>query len=99
MLLYVSEGFMPFLQIFYSKFYRKRDYDQIELEGNTTDLLYKAMLVSSPTHFVVDTFTIPFTYIAGLPLSSELPESVLLPGDSSGTVLSNFVPPQTTCLL
>ena len=46
-LLYVSEGFMPFLQIFYGEFYRKGSYEQTELEGETTDLLYKAMLVST----------------------------------------------------
>ena len=50
-LLYVSEGFMPFLQIFYSEFYRKGSYEQTALEGETTDLLYKAMLVSTSQLF------------------------------------------------
>ena len=45
-LLYVSEGFLPFLQIFYGEFYRKDNYDQSKYEGDTTNLIYQAMLVS-----------------------------------------------------
>lgn len=46
-LLYVSEGFLPFLQMFYSEFYRKGSFEQSQVEGETTDLLYQAMLVSA----------------------------------------------------
>ena len=45
-LLYVCEGFMPFLQIFYTELYRKGNFEQTQVEGDTTDQLYKAMLVS-----------------------------------------------------
>lgn len=45
-LLYTSEGFLPFLQIFYSEFYRKIYFDQGQVEGETTNDIYKALLVS-----------------------------------------------------
>ncbi len=45
-LLYVSEAFMPFLQIFYSELYRKDSLEQSKVEGESTDLLYQALLVS-----------------------------------------------------
>ena len=44
---YFTEGLLPFLQIFYSEFYRKGHYDQCELEGDTTNKLYTSLLVCS----------------------------------------------------
>ena len=44
-LLYYSEGFLPFLQIFYSRFYQKGHDNQCELEKDTTDKLYTSILV------------------------------------------------------
>ena len=44
-LLYYSEGFLPFLQIYYNEFYRKDHYNQSELEGDTTENLYTSLLV------------------------------------------------------
>ena len=45
-LLYYSEGFLPFLRIFYSEFYRKGHFDQSDHEGDATDNIYKSLLVS-----------------------------------------------------
>lgn len=44
-LLYYAEGFLPYLQIFFTEFYRKGHYDQCEIEGDTTDNIYTALLV------------------------------------------------------
>ena len=44
-LLYYSEGLLPFLQVFYSEFYQKGNYDQSELEGDTTEIIYTSLLV------------------------------------------------------
>lgn len=46
-LLYVSEGLFPFLQVFYNDFYSTNDYDQQEVEGGVSGDVYKALLVSS----------------------------------------------------
>ena len=47
--MYYSEGFLPFLQIFYGEFYCKGHYDQSQLEGDTTDSIYISMLVCKNT--------------------------------------------------
>ena len=44
-LLYYTEGFLPFLQIFYSEFYTKSHENQREVEGDTTEKIYASLLV------------------------------------------------------
>lgn len=49
MLLYVSEGFLPFLQAFYSLVYK----NQRETELDFTNAIYKALIVSVAIFFAV----------------------------------------------
>ena len=47
MLLYVKEGLFPFMQVFYSKLYRKDSYYKLQVGGKAAKLFYIAMLVNS----------------------------------------------------
>ena len=91
-LLYVTEGFLPFLQIFYSEMYQKGNFDQTQVEGETTNKIYEAMLVR-----LLQVMCIQVTYasIAGFPHSTQLQERLLLPGSPSAALLPCPLPHQT----